>query len=58
VTASPLARVARLRLAPPPEIVQVPYVEGQEVKVTPAGGRSLKTTSPVSSGPKFLNWTV
>jgi hypothetical protein len=44
VTVSPSRTVARLRLAPPPESVHVPSVELQEVKVTPAGGTSLKTT--------------
>jgi hypothetical protein len=58
VTAFPLARVPRLRLTPPPEIVQLPTDELQEVKVTPAGGRSLNTTFAASSGPEFVNWTV
>ena len=58
VTVSPSATVARLRIASPPEIVHVPSVEVQEVKVTPAGAGSLKATSSASSGPALLNCTV
>jgi hypothetical protein len=58
VTVAPSGTVARLRLATPPEIVHAPSVEVQEVKVTPAGGTSLKATSAASSGPALLNCTV
>jgi hypothetical protein len=58
VTVSPSGTVARVRLAPPPEIVHVPSVEVQEVKVTPAGAKSLRTTSSASSGPALVNCTL
>jgi hypothetical protein len=51
-------KLARVRLAPEADQTQVPILEEQPVKVTPAGAESLRTTLRASYGPLLVSVTV